>query len=159
MAKKNVVNAFLKQKKSRKKRLSKSAKINRLIGSKIINTNEIIKSSKLKKIDFDANLSRKTFSHGFNKLTSESLVDQSKMFKKIARLTNSHSCTLLSRIINDLVLNTFVVHKTLLIFLIFNIFYYSASILLGLFYSPTIIALFLGLSYITSLIITIFKNR
>lgn len=159
MAKKNIVNDFLKQKKSRKKRLSKNAKVNRLIGSKIINTNEIVKSSKLKQIDFDTSLSRKTFSHGFKKLINEALSDQSKSFKKTARLINSHGYTIIASLINDLALNTFVIYRTLLVFLVFNVFYYSVSILLGLFYSPIIITLFLGLSYITALVVTIFKSR
>lgn len=150
--KSDVINSFIQAKKHKKHKLTKTQTINRLLGAQVLNTNQIIKVSKLKNIKTD-NLSRRTINHGFNKTIQEMRQTLTRPEQQASKVIHNRGFEIIALIINDNLLHPETTARALAIFFIANLVYYSVCIIYNYYYNPLVLVYLILISFIISLII------
>lgn len=153
MAKKSdIINSFIQAKNNKKNRKqSKNQTINRLLGSQVLHTNQIIKVSKLKNIQGDE-LSRRTIHHGFTKTISEMRDNLSRPEQQASKVIHNRCFEAISFVINSILLNPTVTARAFVIFFAINISYYSVCIIYDYYYNPLVVVILLIVSFVTGLL-------
>lgn len=160
MAKKSdIINSFIQAKKNKKHRkLTKSQSVNRLLGSQVLHTNQIIKTSKLKNIKGD-DLSRRTIHHGFVKTINEMRESLPRPQQQASRVIHNRGFEIVSFGINGLLLNPTVTARAMIVFFALNIAYYSICVVYDYYYNPLVVIVLLSCSFFIGLISVIFKRH
>ena len=124
MAKKaDIINSFIQAKKSKKNRkLTKVQTVNRLLGSQVLHTNQIIKISKLKNVQSDS-LSRRTVNHGFTKTITEMRENLPRPERQASKIIHNRGFEIIAFMVNDLLLNPTAIARGMMFFFILNIIY------------------------------------
>lgn len=151
--KSDIINQFMQSKKRKKyRRTGSKSSFNRLLGSQVLKTNKVVKISKLKQTNFES-LSKLTTTHGFNKIMKEARYDQSTLEKTLSGVFHNHITEIIDWLLNEVILNTKIIYKTLLIFLGLNTFLYSIHVVYNYHYQAIIVGGLLAISAIISLFI------
>lgn len=144
--KSDIINGFIQAKKSKKgRRLTKSQTVNRLLGSQVIHTNQVIKTSKLKLIKAD-DLSNRTIHHGFNKTIGDMRETLPRPQQKASKIIHNRGFEIISFAVNGLLLNPTTTVRAMIIFFILNLTYYSSCAIYNYYYSPLLVAILLVIS-------------
>jgi hypothetical protein len=153
MAKKaDIINSFIQAKKSKKNRkLTKVQTVNRLLGSQVLHTNQIIKISKLKNVQGDT-LSRRTVNHGFIKTITEMRDNLPRPERQASKIVHNRGFEIIAFMVNDLLLNPTAIARGMMFFFILNIIYYSLCTVYNYYYNPLIVIILLISSFIVGFI-------
>ncbi len=150
--KSDIINSFIQAKNNRKKlTASKQQEVNRLLGSQVLKTNQIIKVSKFKMIKED-NLSHRTINHGFQKALKEIQADLSAPEKRASQIIHHRAFEIGSFVINSIILNPSVTAKAMISLFVLNLSYYSLCAFLSYYYNHTVLIWIIIASFVISAI-------
>lgn len=157
--KSDIINSFIQAKKNKKNRKhSKSQTVNRLLGSQVLHTNQIIKVSKLKNVQGD-NLSRRTIHHGFTKTINEMRENLPRPEQQTSKVIHNRGFEIISLVINGILLNPTLTSRAMIIFFMINVFYYLISVFYSYYYNPLAVLALLVVSFLISLATLFIKQR